>query len=297
MQNQLAYQVSIISIFLNILLSLCKLAAGIFAMSGAMISDAMHSLSDVFSTFLVIASIKISGKEADKEHPYGHEKIESIFAFILAFFLATVGIGIGANGVYTIYTRSIPPVNQYHQFAVSMAVLSILIKEWMYHYTIRAARKINSISLRADAWHHRSDALSSVGSFAGLIGARLGFPCLDPVASIIICIFILKAAYQIARDAIRKLVDRACDEELMDEIKRIVHDKEGVKRIDVIKSRLFGAKIYVDIEIAVDGEQSLTSAHRLAMEIHNTIETAFPCVKHCMIHVNPYSEEPDHHHL
>lgn len=167
----------------------------------------------------------------------------------------------------------------------------------MYHYTIRAARKINSISLRADAWHHRSDALSSVGSFAGLIGARLGFPCLDPVASIIICIFILKAAYQIARDAIRKLVDRACDEELMDEIKRIVHDKEGVKRIDVIKSRLFGAKIYVDIEIAVDGEQSLKSAHRIAMEIHNTIETAFPCVKHCMIHVNPYSEEPDHHHL
>lgn len=106
MQNQLAYQVSIISIFLNILLSLCKLAAGIFAMSGAMISDAMHSLSDVFSTFLVIASIKISGKEADKEHPYGHEKIESIFAFILAFFLATVGIGIGANGrVYNLYPQ------------------------------------------------------------------------------------------------------------------------------------------------------------------------------------------------
>ena len=297
MQNQLAYQVSIITIFLNILLSLCKLAAGIFAVSGAMISDAMHSLSDVFSTFLVMAGIKISGKEADKEHPYGHEKIESVFAFILALFLAAVGIDIGAKGVYAICTRSIPPVNQYHLFAVSMAVLSIVIKEWMYHYTIRAARKINSASLRADAWHHRSDALSSVGSFAGLIGAKLGFPYLDPMASIIICVFILKAAYQIARDAIEKLIDRACDEELMDEIERIVKGKEGVKRIDVIKSRLFGAKIYVDIEIAVDGGQSLENAHRIAMEIHNHIETAFPCVKHCMIHVNPYSEKPGHHHL
>ena len=160
----------------------------------------------------------------------------------------------------------------------------------MYWFTRAGAKKINSGALMADAWHHRSDALSSVGAFIGIFGARLGFPILDPIASIVICLFIGKAAYDIFKDAIDKLVDKSCEPELVEEMREVILEQEGVLAIDDIRTRLFGAKTYVDIEIAADGNKTLIEAHNIAQKVHDVIEREFTMVKHCMVHVNPSEE-------
>ncbi len=283
---QLAMRVSAVSIIGNVVLSAFKLFAGIIANSGAMISDAVHSLSDVFSTFIVIIGVKLSGKESDDKHQYGHERIECVAAILLAVMLAVTGIGIGYSGIMKIIDGVGEPIIP-GTLALIAAIVSITVKEAMFWYTRGAAKKINSGALMADAWHHRSDALSSVGSFVGILGARLGLPVLDPIASVVICLFILKAAYDIFKDAIRKMTDEACDDAVVEEIKRVSLSQEGVLGVDQIQTRLFGNRIYVDIEICADGAVPLMRSHGIAQQVHDAIETAFPTVKHCMVHVNP----------
>lgn len=139
----------------------------------------------------------------------------------------------------------------------------------------------------AEAWHHRSDALSSIGAFAGILGARLGYPILDPIASVIICLFIGKAAYDIFKDAVDKMVDKSCDDETLEQMRGIISKQAGVLSIDMLHTRLFGAKMYVDIEISADGTLSLEEGHEIAQKVHDAIEKEFPLVKHCMVHVNP----------
>lgn len=280
-------KVSAVSIIVNLVLSLLKLLAGLLAKSGAMISDAVHSASDVFSTLVVIVGVKLAGKKPDKEHPYGHERMECVASVILAVVLAATGFGIGMSGIEKIaspekYDIAVPGV-----LALAAAVVSVIVKELMYHYTKRAARKINSGALMADAWHHRSDALSSVGAFAGILGARMGFPILDPLASVIICVFIEKAAVEIFRDAVDKMIDKACPEEQVDKMREVILSTEGVLGIDELKTRLFGSKIYVEVEILMDSNKTLVEAHDTAEAVHDAIEGAFPEVKHCMVHVNP----------
>ena len=171
------------------------------------------------------------------------------------------------------------------------AIVSIAVKEGMYWYTIAVAKKLQSGALKADAWHHRSDALSSVGSFAGILGAKIGFPVLDPVASIVISIFILKAVYDIFMDAVGKLTDEACDAQTVEQMRQCILGRDGVFGIDDIKTRMFGNKIYMDIEIQCDGNMTLFAAHEVAEDVHDEIERAFPNVKHCMVHVNPCRRE------
>lgn len=282
-----AMKVSLVSIIGNFILTALKLLAGIVAHSGAMISDAIHSASDVFSTFVVIIGIKISSKESDKDHPYGHERLECVAAIVLATILAATGLGIGYSAAGKIaggdYARlEVPGI-----LALLAAILSIVVKEAMYQYTRIYAKRYDSSALMADAWHHRSDALSSVGALIGIAGARMGFPVLDPIASLIICFFIEKAAYDIFMDAVNKMVDKACDEETEAELRRCAMEQSGVLGIDLLHTRVFGNKIYVDIEIRADGEQSLREAHRIAEHVHDSIENTFPKVKHIMVHVNP----------
>lgn len=282
-----AMKVSLVSIIGNFILTALKLLAGIVAHSGAMISDAIHSASDVFSTFVVIIGIKISSKESDKDHPYGHERLECVAAIVLATILAATGLGIGYSAAGKIaggdYARlEVPGI-----LALLAAILSIAVKEAMYQYTRIYAKRYDSSALMADAWHHRSDALSSVGALIGIAGARMGFPVLDPIASLIICFFIEKAAYDIFMDAVNKMVDKACDEETEAELRRCAMEQSGVLGIDLLHTRVFGNKIYVDIEIRADGEQSLRDAHRIAEHVHDSIENTFPKVKHIMVHVNP----------
>lgn len=287
MEKKLAMKVSYISIIVNVVLSAFKLFAGVVAGSGAMISDSVHSLSDVFSTFIVIIGVNISAKDSDEEHQYGHERMESVASIILSVMLFATGLGIGYSGILKIMDSTSIPLEAPGRLALVAAIGSVLVKEWMYWFTRGAAKKINSGALMADAWHHRSDAMSSVGSFVGILGARMGFPVLDPIASVVICIFIGKASYDIFMDAINKLVDKSCDEETIAKIKEIIEKEEGVLGLDHIKTRLFGNKIYIDIEILAEGTQSLTSAHEIAQKVHDKIEAELPLVKHCMVHINP----------
>ena len=282
-----AMKVSVVSIIVNIALSLLKLLAGILAKSGAMISDAVHSASDVFSTFVVIIGVKLAGKQPDKEHPYGHERLECVASVILAVVLAGTGIGIGVKGVQNIAGSQTEKLVVPGALALVAAVVSIIAKELMYHYTKRTAVKINSGALMADAWHHRSDALSSIGSFAGILGARMGLPVLDPLASVIICVFIEKAALEIFIDAVNKMIDRSCSDDTVTKMQEVILDTEGVLGIDELKTRLFGAKIYVEVEIRMDPDKTLVEAHDTAEMVHDMIEKTFPEVKHCMVHVNP----------
>lgn len=280
-------RVSIVSITVNLLLSVMKLIAGMIASSSAMISDAVHSASDVFSTIIVMIGVHISEKEADDEHPYGHERLECVAAVILAVILAVTGGMIGVSGVKTIVSGAYGSLAVPGITALWAAVLSIVVKEWMYHYTVRAAGRVNSGALKADAWHHRSDALSSVGALAGIAFARMGFPVMDSAASVIICVFILKAAWDIFSDAMDKMVDHACDDETVAAMKALILSQDGVKGINWIKTRLFGTKIYLDVAIYADGSLSLTEAHSIASCVHEQIEKTYPNVKHCMVHVDP----------
>ena len=173
--EQTAMRVSKISIVVNVLLSAGKLAAGILASSGAMLSDAVHSASDVFSTIIVMIGIRMSGKAADREHPYGHERMECVAAILLAVVLALTGFKIGASGLEKISSGNYGELAVPGILALVAAVVSVLVKEWMYWYTRFYAKKIKSPALMADAWHHRSDSLSSIGAFIGILGARLGF--------------------------------------------------------------------------------------------------------------------------
>ena len=285
--EQIAMQVSANSIAVNLMLSIFKLIAGLLASSGAMISDAIHSASDVFSTIIVIIGVKISGKASDEDHPYGHDRFECVASIILAILLGVTGVGIGLTGVQKLIaghydTLAIPGI-----LALAAAVISIVVKEIMYWYTRNAAKKINSGALMADAWHHRSDALSSVGSFVGIFGARMGFPMLDPLASVVICLFVVKAAVDIFRDAISKMTDRSCDQKTVNEMHDFIMNIRGVEGIDLLKTRSFGSKYYVDIEISADGNKKLWETHAIAENVHQAIEHQFPLVKHCMVHVNP----------
>lgn len=285
--EQTAVRVSIVSITGNALLSLLKLLAGIIAHSGAMISDAVHSASDVCSSVIVIVGVKLAAKASDKDHPYGHERFECVAAIVLSVILLVSGLFIGHNAIEQILSGSPQDIPIPGLLALAAAVLSIASKEAMYWYTRHYAKALDSGALMADAWHHRSDALSSVGALIGIAGARMGFPVLDTIASLIICAFIVKAAYDIFKDAIEKMVDRSCNEETEHAIAACAAQQEGVCGVDLIHTRIFGNKIYVDIEISADREITLAAGHEIANRVHDAIETQFEKVKHVMVHVNP----------
>ena len=252
-----------------------------------MISDAVHSASDVFSTIVVIIGIKISSKASDKNHPYGHERLECVAAIVLSTILAVTGLGIGYTAVTKMASGNFDALVVPGMLALVAAIVSIAMKEGMYWYTWLNAKRIDSSALMADAWHHRSDALSSVGALVGIGGSMLGYPILDTVASFVICLFIEKAAYDIFRDAVDKMVDKACDDEMEDALKKCALSQEGVLGVDLLRTRVFGNKIYVDIEISADANESLKEAHSIAEKVHESIEENFTKVKHIMVHVNP----------
>ncbi|MDY4077885.1 MAG: cation diffusion facilitator family transporter [Clostridium sp.] len=285
--QKIANKVSIITIIGNVVLSVIKLLAGIIAHSTAMISDAIHSASDVFSTFVVIIGIKLSSKEPDKEHPYGHERLECVAAIILAMVLFITGLGIGLEALKNILHGNYSDLQIPGILALLAAIVSIVSKEGMYWYTRYYAKKIDSSALMADAWHHRSDAFSSIGALIGIGGARLGFPIMDSIASMVIFIFIVNAAFQIFKDAMDKMVDHSCDDETEKQIYDCVMKNKNVMGIDMLQTRIFGNKIYVDVEIQVNALYTLQVAHNIAEAVHEDIEENFPKVKHIMVHVNP----------
>lgn len=289
--EQVAMRVSALTIVENIGLSAFKLAAGLLAHSGAMVSDAVHSASDVMTTLVVMVGVKLANKASDKEHPYGHERLECVAAILLAVMLGLTGLGIGWAGVEKISAGG-AGLAAPGGLALAAALVSILVKEAMYWYTRAAAKKTGSGALMADAWHHRSDALSSVGSFIGILGARMGLPILDPIASVVICVFVVKAAVDIFRDAVSKMTDRSCDDATLQALRETVLANEQVLGVDRLTTRLFGDKFYVELEIATDPDLPLLRAHEIAEQVHDAVERDFAKAKHCMVHVNPAEKHP-----
>lgn len=283
---KLGVNTSLVTIVINIFLAFIKITAGIIGKSSAIIADGFHSLSDVLSTFVVIAGLKISSKEADKQHPYGHEKYESVFAKILSILLLLTGAFIGFESFKILISGEFTkPKN----IALIAAIISIIIKEGMYWYTIKTARKIKSISMEADAWHHRSDAFSSIGTFVGILGAQLGFPALDPIAGIVVSIFIVKVGVDLYIKSVKELIDESASEELIILMKEKIYSIEGVEEIKSLKSRIFGNKIYVDLEIFVDQDITVKEGHDIAEKVHDKLEKEIQDIKHCMVHIEPCS--------
>ncbi len=283
-REQIGNRTILITVVMNIFLSLIKLLAGFIGHSTSMISDGVHSLSDVISSIGVFIGLRISQKPADIDHPYGHEKFEAVLSKILAFILFLTGLSIGYSAIETIVSSSyiIPKI-----MTIWAALLSIGVKEWMYHYTIRQAKKIESTALAADAWHHRSDSLSSIGALIGIIGARLGFPILDPLAALVITLIILKVAIEIFVEATNQVIDKAASPELVNEIIQQIQSVNGVLAIDSLKTRVHSNRIYVDLEISVEATLSLIEAHTIAEAVHYQLEQNIHKIKHCTVHVNP----------
>ena len=255
-----------------------------------MVSDAIHSASDVFATFIVMAGIKISGKASDEDHQYGHERLECVASILLSVILALTGLAIGYAGIEKIMHQDTESIAIPTFLPLAAAIISIVVKEAMYWYTRHYALMLESDALMADAWHHRSDSLSSVGSFIGILGARMGYPILDPIASVVICLMILQAGYEIFMGAIDKMVDKACSKEEEDAMRAKVAEVPGVNHIDLLRTRQFGSRIFVDVEVSADDNLTLLQSHQIAESIHHSIEKDFPNVKHCMVHINPLSE-------
>lgn len=285
-ENRLAVsnRVGAISVALNCLLAAVKIFAGIVAHSHAMIADGVHTISDVVSTAAVMIGMVFSTKPDDKDHPYGHEKIEAEVGKLLSMALMATGIGVGWASVNTIINGSYTKPGV---LAAIAAVLSIIVKEWMYHYTVRAAKKINSPAMKADAWHHRSDALSSIGTLVGITGAMLGLPILDPLAGLIVCVMIMKVSFSIYVQSLNQLIDKAADDAYVASIRKVIEGIDGVEAIDDIKTRMHGAKYFVDVEIGVDSDITVRQGHDIAQKVHDAIEEKVDSVKHCMVHVNP----------
>ena len=281
---------SLISLIGNTVLSGFKLFAGVIGNSGAMISDAIHSFSDVLTTLIAWIGVKVSKKAADEAHPYGHERMECVASLLLGLVLMATGLGVGRVGVDNIIANNYETLAIPKMIALAASVVSILGKEAMFWYTRYYAKLINSSAFMADAWHHRSDAISSIGSFIGIAGAMLGFPVMDSVASVVICLFILKVAYDILRDALMKMLDTSCGEAYENQLTHYIAEKEDVRSVDLLHSRMFGNKVFIDLEISVDGDKSLRDAHAVAELVHEDVELNFPEIKHIMIHVNPANE-------
>lgn len=289
-REKIAMRISWYSIAVNVFLSLGKLAAGLLGHSAAMVSDAIHSASDVFATFIVMAGIRISSRASDEDHQYGHERLECVASILLAVILALTGLGIGYAGIDKILNQDAEALTVPTLLPLVAAIVSIVVKEAMYWYTRHYALMLQSDALMADAWHHRSDALSSIGSFIGVLGARMGFPLLDPIASVVICLMILQAGYEIFTGAIDKMVDKACSKEEEDSMRSKIVSIPGVEHIDLLHTRQFGSRIFVDVEVSAADNLTLLQSHQIAEDIHHSIEKDFPNVKHCMVHINPVSE-------
>lgn len=286
-QTASARRVSLVGVTANAGLTVMKLLAGIVAHSGAMISDAVNSASDVISNLIVMAGLAIAGREADREHPYGHDRFECVASLILAFILFDTGALIGYQALRDILSGAYASGEAPGVLALVAAAVCIAVKECLYRYTIAAAKRLNSVALRASAWDHRSDVVSSLGALIGIAGARLGWPILERLASLLICLFIVKAAVDIFREAVDKTVDKACDAETEARLRAVIEAQTGVCGIDLLQTRQFGSAIYVDAEIAADGSLTLDEAHAIAECVHDAVEAAEPRIRHCMVHLNP----------
>ena len=279
--NKITYQ----AIGWNIILTFIKIIAGVLGKSSVMIADGLHSASDIITSVGVLIGNYVSSKPFDKEHNYGHEKAETLVSFLLAIILVAVSLSIGYKAVKSLFNVeeiAIPTL-----FPLIVSIISILIKEYQYRITIRVAKKVNSPALKADAWHHRSDALSSIAAFIGIGGSIIGFKILEPLASVAVALFVCKVGYDILKNSINELMDVSIDEKYEEEIKEIASLTEGVMNLGNLRTRKHGASAYVDLVICVDGKLTVTKGHDIATNLEKKIQNSIDIVKGITVHVEP----------
>ena len=280
-------KVTLITILLNIGLTILKILAGILGNSTAIIADGLHSASDIITSIGILIGNKISRKPRDDEHQYGHEKAESLVSFILAAVLIIVALKIGYDGVKELF--NINDILIPNALPLIVALISIGVKEYQYQITIRVAKRINSSSLKADAWHHRSDALSSIAAFVGIGGAMLGFKILDPIASIIVAIVVVKVGANILKSACNELMDSSISKQDICEIESLVDKDDEIYGIKDFKSRKYGSIAYIDMSIFIDKSKTLEEAHDIADNLEHSIISNLNYIKEINIHTEPYN--------
>lgn len=284
---QLAKRLTMVSMATNLSLSAIKIFSGIFGKSSLIIADGVDSLSDTLTTLLAYIGVKMSSKKADKNHPYGHERFEAILGKVLALFLFVVALGI-LQQAWEEYKN--PQANIPTLLPLIAAILSILGKIFLSRYTIHYAKIMNSSVYLADGKNYMNDVFASLGALLGIFLARQGYPIFQPIFTLVISFFLFKISFELYRESVEDLSDKAAPDDILDEIQSLAMGVDKVKRIDLLKSRRHGKRYYVDLEIALDATMNLLDAHAIAEEVHDKIEDAIPEIKHCMIHVNPYQE-------
>lgn len=280
-----ATKVTLISIMWNVILTIIKIITGIVGKSNAMIADGLHSASDIISSLGVLIGNKVAKTPNDKEHNYGHEKAETLVSFLLSILLIFVALKIGFGGIKSLF--NLDSVQTPTILPLLISVISIGIKEYQYRITIKVAESINSPSLRADAWHHRSDALSSVAAFLGIGGSLLGFKALDPIATVIVGFFVAKVGVDILKDSTNELMDYSIDEKDECEILDVAKQTTGVLNIGQLRTRKHGSMAYVDLTICVDKNLSVLEGHEIANNLEISILKNIQIVKGITVHVEP----------
>lgn len=285
------YKVTIVGTIVNALLVAIKFAAGIIGRSSALVADAVHSLTDFISDIIVLVFVRISGKPRDTEHEYGHGKFETLATLIIGVLLAFAGIGLLINGLRQIWESlhglQLPEPTW---IALAVAIISILSKEILYRYTVKEGERLNSDAVIANAWHHRSDAISSLGTMVGISGAIfLGekWRVLDPVAAVVVSVFIIKAGYDIIKPAINELLETSLPKEQTEEISEIIRSVKGVEGLHNLRTRKIGNAIAIDVHVKMDGNMNLFEAHDIASTIEQDIHMKYGQESLINVHMEP----------
>lgn len=285
------YRVTIAGSIINILLLAFKFAAGILGHSAAMIADAIHSLTDFVTDAIVLVFVRLGSKPTDHDHDYGHGKYETLASAIIGVSLLVVGMMICYSGVTKTYHAMCgEPLQQPGFIALAAAVASVVLKEWAYRFTVRVGRRCHSEAVVANAWHHRSDALSSVGTTVGIGGAIIlgeKWAVLDPLTAIVVSFFIMKAAWSVLSKAVDELTDGSLPKETEDEIEKIVNEDKDVSVVHNLCTRRIGNRIAIEMHVRMPGETSLYVAHRHATEIEKRLKQRFGADTHISIHLEP----------
>jgi len=276
---------TLVGLVTNVALAIFKLLAGIFGFSYAMIADAIHSMSDCLATGTVYVGLRIGEKPPDESHPYGHGNAETIAAFLVALIILATGVFVGISAIHLIAQKQFETPAT---IALAAAAISIVTKEGMFRYTLNVGERNNSPALIANAWDHRSDAYSSVAALAGILGARLVFQYLDPIAGLVVSALIVKMSLTLLRSNVGILMDERPEPAVLARIRAAVLEVREVKAIDNIKAHRRGSTFTIDIEVAVDSNLTVEQGHQVAFKVKNKLLNKVEHVQDVMVHVNPY---------
>ncbi|MCL2525909.1 MAG: cation diffusion facilitator family transporter [Coriobacteriia bacterium] len=280
-------RITLFTLISNIFLTAIKGIAGVLAGSAALISDAANSASDVFYGIIVMLGVRIASREADEKHPYGYERFESLVSMFLGAVVTLAGLFIGFDGLQKVWQGATYGIEAPNPAALWVAALVIAFKTFMYLFTRARAKKYRSDILAAAAADHGSDVLATSGVFIGIAAAQVGWPIMDPIASLVIAVLIIRTGISIIHKAVGQVTDQSAGADFDQRVHDIICEHKEVTSVDMIQSRVFGDRIYVDVEISLPCDYTICAAHSIGDEIHNEIEARIPEVKHCMVHINP----------